>query len=100
MNNVLSLLGLARRAGDLVMGETLCEEGIKRKKISLMIIAEDLNETTQYRIKRLCETEGVNYIVFSNKESLSKAVGKVNYGLFGVTNKKFSRAIISKMEAL
>ncbi len=100
MNNVLSLLGLARKSGNLTIGETLCEEGIKSKRVSLLIIAEDLNETTQYRMKRLCESESVVYKVFSNKESLSKAIGKDNYGLFGVTNKKFSRAIIEKLDAL
>jgi Ribosomal protein HS6-type (S12/L30/L7a) len=100
MNNVLSLLGFARKAGQLVPGETLCEQGIKSKKISLLIIAEDLNESTKTKMVRLCESEGVAYRVLSNKLSLSAAIGKDNYGLFGVTNKKFSRALISKIDAL
>lgn len=100
MNNVLSLLGFARKAGHLVPGETLCEQGVKSKKISLLIIAEDMNESTRDRMMRLCESEGVAYRVFSNKASLSNAIGKDNYGLFGVTNKKFSRALIEKIDAL
>jgi ribosomal protein L7Ae-like RNA K-turn-binding protein len=99
-NHVLSLLGLARRAGNIITGQTLCIEGVKSKKVSLLIIAGDLNETTRYKMSQLCETEGVEYRIFSNKADLSHAVGKENYGLFGVTNKKFSRAIIDKMEAL
>lgn len=100
MNNVLSLLGFARKAGHLVPGETLCEQGIKSKNISLLIIAEDMNESTKNKMVRMCESEGVTYRVFSNKESLSNAIGKANYGLFGVTNKKFSRALIEKIDAL
>jgi ribosomal protein L7Ae-like RNA K-turn-binding protein len=100
MNNVLSLLGLARRAGDLLIGESLCVEGVRSKKISLLLIASDLNETTQNRMKTLCESESVTYKVFSDKEALSKAIGKSNYGLIGITNKKFSRAIIEKITAL
>ncbi len=100
MNNVLSLLGLARKAGNLLIGETLCEEGVKSHKVSLLIIAEDLNETTQSRMRKLCEEESVGYKVMSTKEALSKAIGKENYGLFGVTNKKFSRAILEKLDAL
>lgn len=100
MNNVLSLLGFARKAGHLVPGETLCEQGVKSKKISLLIIAEDMNESTKNKMVRMCESEGVTYRVFSNKESLSNAIGKANYGLFGVTNKKFSRALIEKIDAL
>ena len=100
MNNVLSLLGLARKAGNLIVGETLCEEGVKSKKVSLLIIASDLNDSTQNRMIKLCEAESVKYIVFSNKEDLSKSTGKENYGLFGVTNKKFSRALLDKINAL
>ncbi len=100
MNNVLSLLGFARKAGQLVPGETLCEQGVKSKKISLLIIAEDLNVSTKSKMIKLCESEGVNYRVISDKESLSSAIGKDNYGLFGVTNKKFSRALIEKIDAL
>ncbi len=100
MNNVLSLLGFARKAGHLVPGETLCEQGVKSKKISLLIIAEDLNVSTKSKMIKLCESEGVNYRVISDKESLSSAIGKDNYGLFGVTNKKFSRALIEKIDAL
>ena len=99
MNNVLSLIGFARKAGHLVPGETLCEQGIKSKKISLLIIAEDMNESTRSKMVRLCESEGVTYRIYSNKLELSSAIGKDNYGLFGVTNKKFSRAIIEKIDA-
>lgn len=100
MNNVLSLIGFARKAGQLVPGETLCEQGVKSKKISLLIIAEDMNESTIKKMVKLCESEGVTYRIFSNKETLSRAIGKDDYGLFGVTNKKFSRALISKIDAL
>lgn len=100
MNNVLTLLGFARKSGNLVMGETLCVEGVKSKKISLLIIATDLNETTLKRMVALCESENVTYRLCGKKEELSYAVGKSNYGLFGVTNKKFSRAMIEKIDAL
>ncbi len=100
MNNVLTLLGFAKKSNHLVFGETLCTEGIKSKKISLLILATDLNETTQKRMIALCESEGVAYRVFADKLTLSAAIGKANYGLFGVTNKKFSRAMIEKFEAL
>lgn len=100
MNNVLTLIGFAKKSGNLVLGETLCTEGIKRKKISLMIIASDLNETTTKRIVQLCESEDVAYRILFSKDELSKAIGKENYGLFGISNKKFSRALIEKIDVL
>lgn len=100
MNNVLALLGFARKSGNLVMGETLCTEGVKSKKVSLLLIATDINETTLKRMITLCESENVTYKQCFTKAELSAAIGKSNYGLFGVTNKKFSRAMIEKLEAL
>lgn len=100
MNNVLTLLGFARKSGNLVMGETLCTEGVKSKKVSLLIIANDINESTLKKMITLCESENVAYRICGSKEALSWAVGKSNYGLFGVTNKKFSRAMIEKIDAL
>lgn len=100
MNNALSLLGFAKKSGNLVMGETLCITGIRSKKVSLLLMASDINETTQKRMISICESEGVAYRIVFDKEALSNAIGKNNYGLFGVTNKKFSRAIIEKLDAL
>ncbi len=100
MNNVLTLIGFARKSGNLILGETLCVEGIKRKKISLMIIATDLNDSTKRKIVQLCESEDVSYKILFTKDVLSKSIGKDNYGLFGISNKKFSRALIEKIEAL
>lgn len=100
MNNVLALLGFARKSGNLVMGETLCTEGVKSKKVSLLLIATDINETTLKRMITLCESENVTYKQCFTKAELSTAIGKSNYGLFGVTNKKFSRAMIEKLDAL
>ncbi len=99
MNNVLTLLGFAQKSGNLILGETLCEQGVLRKKISLLIIASDLNESTQNKFKRLCETQSVPYRVLLTKEALSSAIGKQNYGLFGIANKKFTRALMDKIDA-
>ncbi len=100
MHKILTLLGFARKSGSLVCGETLCAENIKRHKVSLLIIAEDINETTRNKMVQLCESEQISYRILASKEALSEAIGKHNYGLFGVTNKKFSRALIEKIDAL
>jgi ribosomal protein L7Ae-like RNA K-turn-binding protein len=99
MNNVLTLLGFAQKSGNLILGETSCEQGVERRKISLLIIAEDLGDSAQKKFIRLCEAQGVPYRVLSNKEVLSQAIGKSNYGLFGIANKKFTRALIAEIDA-
>lgn len=99
MNRVLSLLGFARKSGNLVPGETLCRAGIQRKKISLLIIATDINASTDERMTRLCEAHGVNYRRYATKHALSVAIGKANYGLLGISSKRFTRALIEAIDA-
>lgn len=99
MNNVLTLLGFAQKSGNVILGETLCEQGVLRKKITLLIIAGDLNDSTRSKFERMCDENGVAYRVLSDKETLSQAIGKANYGLFGIANKKFTRALIDKIDA-
>ncbi len=100
MNNVLTLIGFARKSGNLIIGETQCELGVKTKKISLLIIASDMNHKTVERMTQLCNNEGVPYKVMMSKTELSSAIGKENVGLFGISNKKFSRALIEAIDAL
>lgn len=99
MNNILTLLGFARKSGNLIMGETLCEQGLMSKKITLLIIAKDMNGKTKEKFMSLCELQSVPYRELLSKDELSAAVGKSNYGLFGIANKKFSRALIEKIDA-
>jgi len=100
MNNVLTLLGFAKKSGDISLGETLCVEGINKRKVSLLIIARDLNESTRNKMMLLCESKSVPYRVLATKEVLSHAIGKTNYGLIGITSKNFSRALIEKIDVL
>lgn len=91
------LLGLARKAGKVVMGETVCKEAMYRRKAGLVILAKDLNETTKKKMIEICEHRNISYLVISTKEELSACVGKSGYGVFAVTKKSFARAILEKL---
>ena len=99
MSDVLTLLGFARKSGNLLMGETLCEQGLSTKKVSLVLIATDMNEKTKNKFKEICDRQSVPYRELLSKEQMSGAVGKSNYGLVGIANKKFSRALIERIDA-
>lgn len=98
MSRFLTLIGFAKKSGQIVTGETRCAEGILKKKVSLLLVAEDLNEKTKNKMITLCQENQVSYCELLDKETLSHAIGKTNYGLFGITNKKMSRAILEAMQ--
>ena len=47
-----SYLGFARKSGNLVMGFNSCVFAMKKGKIKLLIVAEDLSENTSEKIKK------------------------------------------------
>ena len=46
MDRVLSLLGIAQKAGKVVSGGFLCEDAIKSREAVLVILAEDAQKNT------------------------------------------------------
>ena len=54
MNNRLSLLGLAARAGKVVSGEFAVEKSVKSGKTFLVLVAEDASANTKKNFSDMC----------------------------------------------
>jgi ribosomal protein L7Ae-like RNA K-turn-binding protein len=91
----LSMLGFAKNAGEVTVGEEICRKGIMSKKVSLLLIASDMSEKTSNKMKELCNSVSVRYIDGFSKDELSRAIGKNDKVFVGITSKKFSRELIS-----
>lgn len=89
----LTMLGFAQKSGNLMSGENTVEMFIPRRKISLVIIAEDASDNTKEKFIKLSTRFSVPYIVYGDRESLSHAIGKYNRAVYGISNKKFSREL-------
>lgn len=96
-NKVYGLLGLTAKAGKIVFGTEACEEAIEKKKVKLIIIAEDSAERTINNFKQKCEKNKIECYIFGKKEELSKAIGKVNKTVLGVKDKNLAEAIQKKL---
>ena len=53
-NRVLSLIGLATKAGKTVSGEFSTEKSVKTGKGLLVIVAEDASENTKKKFRNIC----------------------------------------------
>lgn len=94
MDKVYSMLGLGKKAGYIVSGETGCIQEIKRKKSKLVILAEDSSENTKKKIIDLCNRYQIEYCIFGKKEDLGMGIGKSLTATITIKDPKFAKAIL------
>lgn len=54
-DKVISLLGLAERAGKIASGEFAAEKAVKTGKARLIIVAEDASDNTKKKFSDMCK---------------------------------------------
>lgn len=96
-NKILTLLGFAKKSGNLISGENTCEIYVKKKKVKLLIIVEDASENTLDKITKLSERYGVKYVVFGKRDELSSAIGSENRTCFGILDNNFKTKILEQL---
>ena len=88
------MLGLAAKAGKISFGQDATKEAILKRKIKLLIIAEDASERTKTNFLELAKLKDIPIYVIMNIEELSTAIGKKNKAVVGLMDFNFSKAII------
>jgi len=98
-NQLLQLLGLAARAGQVTSGTEAVKNSILRKKAYLLIFSTDIADNSHQDLKSACERSGVPWIYKGDKYELGKAVGKPYRVAVAVTDAKFAQRIVSELQA-
>ena len=88
MDRLLSLLGIAQKAGKVVSGGFLCEKSIKAKQARLVILAKDAQKNTVSTISNKCTFYNIPFGFYGSKETLGRAIGKEERSCVAVTKKK------------
>ncbi len=89
----MTILGLARRSGKIVVGCKACEESIKRQTAKLIIVAEDAGNSTKRNFWHLANKHHVKILDFKNKKSLGELVGFREAAVLVVTDTNFAQTI-------
>ena len=95
MDNVLSTLGLIYRARKLVLGEE-CLNHIN--DVKYMFIASDASDKTKERFIKKCDYYNIPCNNSYSYVDLSRALGKGNVKVIGITDIGFSRSIQNKVK--
>lgn len=95
MNNkkILGLIGLATRARKICFGADSVEQEIKKKKVYLVVIANDASDRTKDKFNKLCEEYKIPIIIEGEIEILSKAIGKSNKAIIGIEESNLANEI-------
>ena len=105
MNNmtdkkILSLFGLAARAGRIASGEFQTETAVKDQTAYLVIVAEDASENTKKLFSDKCSFYKVPVITLGTKEELGHSIGKEFRASLAVLDEGFASAVMKKIESL
>ena len=98
MDKVLSLLGLARRAGRLEAGFDACRESARAGKAALLVAAGDVSEKTFKNLRYEAQRAGIEAVRLQTAmEELGRACG-VRAGVVAVADKGFAWALLKELQ--
>lgn len=93
-NKLYSMLGIGKKAGLVVLGETGSMHSIKKDKSKMIILSEDASDNTKDKIISLCDKHKIKYYIIGEKQKLGYALGKDLLSIISITDYKFAEAII------
>lgn len=98
INRLLSLLGIARRAGKLSWGRDAVEESLRKGKAYLVLVAKDISAKTAAGVRFSAErAETPVLVIHETIESVSQAIGK-KAGIVAVLDEGFAKALKARIQ--
>ena len=98
MNKVLGLLGLAKKAGKLEVGEEPTGAAARAKDARLLLIASDAADNSCRRLKHFADAGACLYAKLPcTKDELGSALGRTSCAMAAVTDVGFATAIAEKL---
>ena len=99
-NKVLSLLGLATKAGKVASGEFSTERSVKTGKGFLVLVADDASQNTRKKFQNMCDFYEVPIYFIANKEELGRFCGKEFRASLAVQDENFAKAMLKELQKL
>lgn len=93
---VQQYLGLMRRSGNLTTGQELVLNLIRSKKARLVLLAEDIGESSRKRIIDKCHFYEIPVVVAGLKAEISAAIGQ-SRSVVATTNKGFAEGFLKRL---
>lgn len=92
-DKVLSLIGLAMKAGRCTSGEMMTEGETKSGRAKLVIIASDASDNTKKKFRDMCKFYKVPMYIYGDKDTLGHAMGKEFRASLAILDEGFADGI-------
>lgn len=97
---IMSMFSLCQKAGKIVSGEFAVEKALQEGSAIILIIASDASNNTKKKFENKAFFYKVETIIFSTKEEISQAVGKLNRSVFAIIDEGFANKIKNDIKDL
>ena len=97
-DKVISLLGLAERAGKIASGEFAAEKAVKTGKARLIIVAEDASDNTKKKMKNMTAFYETPLYVYVSKDDLGHCIGKEYRSMVAVLQPGFAKSVMKQLD--
>lgn len=92
-NNILNVLKAMKNGNNLVFGINMVKEEVK--KISLLIIANDVNNKNMNMLIKLCRDYKIKYIITASRRELGDIFSKEDVNTIGIIGKKAAQGLLN-----
>ena len=97
-NKILSLIGIATKAGKTASGEFCTEKEVKSGRAALVIVAGDASDNTKKKFQNMCDFYEVPIYFYKDKDTLGHAMGKEFRASLAVLDEGFAKGIRKHMD--
>jgi len=93
-SNVMTMLGFARKSGEVISGEAAVKAVLKKGQVYLLIMAEDLSENRKKYWSYLANEVEIPIFVIGNKKELGISIGLSPRSIIGVTDADMAKSMV------
>ena len=99
-NSLLQTLGLARRAGSVVVGTDAARTAVREGRAKMVLLAADAAVGQSGKLRPLLEHRGVPYRVWGMRDELGGAIGATQASALAVTEASFAEQVLRRLDDL
>lgn len=96
MNNdkILTMLGFAKKANQLVAGDSNVKDSLfKKNNLCLIILSEDSSENRKNYWQTIANNNQIPFRIALNKAEIGNAIGMSPRGIIGIKNREMAKQI-------
>ncbi len=98
--SVLGLLGLARKAGKLVIGEQAVRKSLQLSQVHLLVLATDSSTRTKLGFATYADASNITILEIGTKTELGSKLGRNLVAVAAINDPSLAQEIIRKWESV